>query len=50
VREVVVVGGVCGRQRVLRSFELGKLFFLFIIFDFSNLKMFLITDFTLKLC
>jgi len=50
VCEVVVVGGVCGRQRVLRRFEGGTLFFLFIIFYFSSLKMFLITDFTLKLC
>jgi len=50
VCEVVVVRAVCGCQRVLRSFEGGTLFFLFIIFDFSSLKMFLITDFTLKSC
>ena len=50
VREVVVVGGVSGRRRVLQSLDRGKCLFLFTIFNFSNLEMFSITDFVFKSC
>jgi len=38
VREVVVVGGVCGRQRVLRSLEGGKLVLSLHHFQFLQLE------------